>query len=103
MKTMRRCQCLDLISLGLLMATLTGCQTQVAGMTLPSGHYLKHPPQYFAPDPVFPLERELAAMQDQAIAQQGAAGPAAVPPQPVVPPAAAVPAPPPPVPPARNP
>jgi hypothetical protein len=56
------------ISLGL--AALTGCQTNVAGMTLPSGHYLQHPPQYFAPSPPFPLQRELAAME----AQGGPAG-----------------------------
>ena len=28
------------------------------GVTLPSGRYLQHPPQYFPPDPVFPLQRE---------------------------------------------
>lgn len=56
---------------------LTGCQTQLAGMTLPSGHYLKHRPQYFPPDPSFPLSRELATMQAQnqaaAAADAGAA------------------------------
>jgi hypothetical protein len=36
------------------------CETHVAGMTLPSGHYLQHPPQYFPPSPAFPLTRELA-------------------------------------------
>ena len=53
--------------LGLGMAALTGCQTYPAGfggMTLPSPHYLKHQPQYFPPDPAFPLQRELNAMQD---------------------------------------
>lgn len=58
---------LSLVS-GLLVAT--GCQTNVAGMTLPSGHYLKHQPQYFPEEPAFPLTRELAAME-------GAAAPAA--------------------------
>ncbi len=46
---------------------LTGCQTYPAGfggMTLPSPHYLKHYPQYFSPDPPFPLQRELDSMQD---------------------------------------
>src|SRR5260370_19973501 len=56
----------------LALVTATGCQTNVAGMTLPSGHYLQHPPQYFAPSPAFPLQRELASMEK-------AAGPAAVP------------------------
>jgi hypothetical protein len=44
----------------------TGCQTYPAGfggMTLPSPHYLKHYPQYFPPDPAFPLQRELDSMQ----------------------------------------
>ena len=36
----------------------------VAGMTLPSGRYLEHFPQYFAPDPAFPLPRELASQED---------------------------------------
>ncbi|MGL6096993.1 MAG: hypothetical protein ACRC7O_14515 [Fimbriiglobus sp.] len=53
--------------LGLGCLGLTGCQTYPAGfggMTTPSPHYLKHYPQYFAPDPPFPLQRELDAMQD---------------------------------------
>jgi len=52
-----------------------GCQTPPAGfggMTLPSPHYLKHPPQYFPPDPVFPLQRELDSMQDpEGVARRG--------------------------------
>src|SRR5438876_11956121 len=77
------------VGLGFGIAALTGCQTNVAGMTLPSGHYLQHPPQYFAPSPAFPLQRELAAMEAQAAAQAGVpGGPAqAPPPAPVVPPA----------------
>ena len=45
--------------------SLTGCQTQLAGMTLPSGYYLQHRPQYFPAEPNFPLGRELATMQGQ--------------------------------------
>ncbi len=51
----------------LLVLTLTcssGCQTVMGGMTLPSGRYLDHFPQYFAPDPAFPLPRELASQED---------------------------------------
>jgi hypothetical protein len=72
--------------LGLMLANLTGCQTWVAGMTLPSGRYLQHPPQYFPPSPPFPLSRELA--YQQTVAAQGAPGTAAVAPlpPPVVPP-----------------
>src|SRR5262249_50865956 len=32
----------------------------VGGMTLPSSYYLEHRPQYFRPDPDYPLEKELA-------------------------------------------
>jgi hypothetical protein len=65
MKTMRRWQCLCLAGLGLACVSLSGCQTNVAGMTLPSGYYLDHPPQYFPPSPSFPLTRELANMESQ--------------------------------------
>jgi hypothetical protein len=56
-------------------ATLSGCQTwvPVAGLTLPSPHYLKHHPQYIPPSGPFPLPRELASME----AQSAAAGPVA--------------------------
>jgi hypothetical protein len=77
---------LGIAGLGVVLSTLTGCQTWVAGMTLPSGRYLEHPPQYFPPSPPFPLSRELA--YQQTIAAQGAPGvavPAPLPP-PVVPP-----------------
>jgi hypothetical protein len=44
----------------------SGCQTWVpeAGVTLPSGEWLLHPPQFFAPSPQFPLPREMKAMQE---------------------------------------
>ena len=47
-------------ALGFALAGSTGCQTWYGGMTLPSGRYLQHYPQYFAPDPQHPLPRELA-------------------------------------------
>lgn len=50
-------------AVGLMLTALTGCQTWVGGMTLPSPYYLDHPPQYFRPDPQFPLEKELATQQ----------------------------------------
>ena len=46
------------------LAVVTGCQTYTGGMTLSSPHYLKHYPQYFAPDPVFPLQRERDSQLD---------------------------------------
>lgn len=79
-----------LAGLGLLLAGASGCQTWVAGMTLPSPRYLKHPPQYFAPSPAFPLARELAAQEEIARAPMPGAAPL---PAPVVQPRADLPAP----------
>jgi hypothetical protein len=43
----RRARLLSLATFGLV-GVLTGCQTWMGGMTLPSPHYLEgHPPQYF--------------------------------------------------------
>lgn len=65
--------------LGIASVALTGCQTSPAGfggMTLPSPHYLEHFPQYFPPDPPFPLQRELDSMQDpEGLSRRGAAAP----------------------------
>ncbi|HEY8503691.1 MAG TPA: hypothetical protein VIL46_03860 [Gemmataceae bacterium] len=105
-KRARRRGRLALAGLCLAVAALTGCQTWVGGMTLPSGRYLDHPPQYFPPDPDFPLQRELATMAEQsglfaapaaaAVPLPGAAPATGVPPPP--PAGAPVPAPPPPLP-----
>lgn len=69
----RRWQKLYTVGLGLTFAGLTGCQTWVGGMTLPSPHYLEHPPQYFPPSPPFPLSRELAGQEAQEAAATAAA------------------------------
>lgn len=53
-----------LAALGIAITGLSGCQTNFGGMTLPSGRYLQHYPQYFAPDPQHPLPRELSSMED---------------------------------------
>ena len=77
----------------LALATPSGCQTWFGGMTLPSGRYLEHYPQYFSPDPYHPLPRELASQEDPEGAARragaiGAANPApAAPAKPVVMPA----------------
>lgn len=88
MKAIRRWPwCLGPATLGLALTTLCGCQTWIAGMTLPSGRYLQHPPQYFPPSPAFPLQRELAT-QEAIAAQAGLLGtqPGGLPPSPIVPP-----------------
>ena len=84
---------LGVATLALVGTGLTGCQTWYAGMTLPSGHYLEHQPQYFPPSPPFPLPRELASQE--AAAAAAAPGVAVVPaPVPAVPaPTPVVPAP----------
>ena len=48
-------------ALGITLTGSTGCQTWFGGMTLPSGRYLQHYPQYFAPDPHHPLPRNWPA------------------------------------------
>jgi hypothetical protein len=64
----------------LLLVTVSGCQTWVAGMTLPSGEYLHHPPQFFPESPEFPLSRELARQEETAVAPPVGA-PLGLPPQ----------------------
>jgi hypothetical protein len=43
----------------------SGCQTYVVetGQTLPTGEYLKHPPQFIPDSPQFPLSREEAGLE----------------------------------------
>src|SRR5439155_22463993 len=86
MMTISRWYCIGWAGISLALATSAGCQTNVAGMTLPSGHYMQHPPQYFAPSPGFPLQRELAAQEAQDAGAAGPGGAAPVAPGPVVPP-----------------
>jgi hypothetical protein len=55
---------LALLSLGLLSAvTMTGCQVDVGGQTLPSATYLTDDIQYFPTGPKFKLSQEAAAMK----------------------------------------
>jgi hypothetical protein len=61
--------------LGLALLVSTGCQTNMAGMTLPSPYYLIHPPQYIPPSPPFPLPRELAGQEVVAAAPITGAAP----------------------------
>src|SRR5436853_5566188 len=74
MTTTRRWQCALAAGLGLGLTVTTGCQTHIisAGMTLPSPHYLEHPPQYFPPDPDYPLQREVNSQLNQAAAAAAA-------------------------------
>jgi hypothetical protein len=80
MKTNRPWGWKGLAGLGLVLVGLCGCQTYWSGATLPSPHYLEHPPVYIPPSPPYPFPRELAAMQEQALAVDAAA-PGGLPPR----------------------
>ena len=55
---------LALLGMGLLSAvTMTGCQVDVGGQTLPSATYLTDDIQYFPTGPKFKLSQEAAAMK----------------------------------------
>jgi hypothetical protein len=70
---------LGIAGLCLSLSALSGCQSSgIAGMTLPSGEYLNHPPQFFPDDPDFTLQNELAAQQASA-ARGAPGGPQALP------------------------
>jgi hypothetical protein len=49
----------------------TGCQTTVGGQTLPSGHYLEDDLQFFPPGPEFKLSRQVEALEEYKLRQQG--------------------------------
>src|SRR5262245_66661983 len=61
----RRCVRLMLAGVAIALGAATGCQTWTSGMTLPSGRYLEHSPQYFPPSPAFPLTSEPATIERQ--------------------------------------
>jgi hypothetical protein len=49
--------------LGFAGLTLTGCQVDVGGQTLPSAYYLQDDIQYFPAGPEFKLSKEAAALK----------------------------------------
>lgn len=61
---------LRLIRSGVALATvtaglsLTGCQVDIGGQTLPSGYYLQDDIQYFPAGPEFKLSKEAAAQKE---------------------------------------
>ena len=57
------------------LASLTGCQVEYAGMTLPSGKYMHDDVQYFARGPAFPWANTQAATQRAKMAAEGMAVP----------------------------
>ncbi len=61
MKTTRGWMKRGLAGMSLALVALSGCQTWVPepGITLPTGRYLQHPPQYIYPSPPFPQPNEM--------------------------------------------
>jgi hypothetical protein len=66
MRNIRKLRVLWAASLTLTAAISAGCQTNMAGMTLPTPRYLEHFPQYFPAEPDFPLVKELAYQEETA-------------------------------------
>jgi len=88
MNMFRRGPLLAGCGLGVLLMTSTCCQTWFAGMTLPSGWYLQHPPQYIPDSPATQFSHETASQEAAAAQAVGAVPPAPVVPAPVPVPAA---------------
>ncbi|NBT12630.1 MAG: hypothetical protein EBS56_03425 [Planctomycetia bacterium] len=54
---------LGFAALGVVGLSLTGCQVDVGGQTLPSAYYLQDDIQYFPAGPEFKLAKEAAALK----------------------------------------
>jgi hypothetical protein len=54
-----------------LCSSAVGCQTTVGGQTLPSPNYLRDDLAYFPPGPEFKLTRQVQAMEEYKLRQQG--------------------------------
>jgi hypothetical protein len=55
-------------------STSVGCQTTIGGQTLPSAYYLRDDLQYFPPGPEFKLSRQVQALEEYRLRQQGGGG-----------------------------
>jgi hypothetical protein len=54
-----------------LCSAATGCQSTVGGQTLPSPNYLRDDLQYFPAGPEFKLTKQVQAMEEFKLRQQG--------------------------------
>jgi hypothetical protein len=61
-------------------STSVGCQTTIGGQTLPSAYYLRDDLQYFPPGPEFKLTRQVQALDEYRLRQQGVTNEEALPP-----------------------
>ena len=71
---------LMLVGCSLLSTVGAGCQSTVGGQTLPSAYYLRDDVQYFPPGPEFRLSRQVEALEEYKLRQQGAIEPVGGPP-----------------------
>ena len=55
---------------GLLCISLTGCQTNIAGQTLPSAYYLRDDVQFYPAGPETKLINQIQALEEYKIQQQ---------------------------------
>ncbi|HLJ10802.1 MAG TPA: hypothetical protein VKU82_06415 [Planctomycetaceae bacterium] len=56
-------------------SSTVGCQTTIGGQTLPSAYYLKDDLQYFPAGPEFRLARQVQALDEYKLRQQGGMAP----------------------------
>ena len=63
---------LMLVGCALLSSASVGCQTTVGGQTLPSAYYLRDDLQYFPAGPEFRLSKQVQAIEEYKLQQQGA-------------------------------
>lgn len=64
---------LILLGAALQSAASIGCQSTVGGQTLPSAYYLRDDVQFFPAGPEFILSRQVEALEEYKLRQQGAA------------------------------
>lgn len=55
---------LAILCTALCLPTLVGCQTHIAGQTLPSPHYLRDDIEYYSRGPEFKLYRQAQALEE---------------------------------------
>lgn len=55
---------------GLLAVSVTGCQTNIAGQTLPSAYYLRDDVQFFPAGPETKLINQIQALEEYKVQQQ---------------------------------
>lgn len=63
--------CMLLLGCAVLSTASIGCQSTVGGQTLPSAWYLRDDVQYFPPGPEFRLSKQVEALEEYKLRQQG--------------------------------